>query len=48
LALGSFLAWFEGSQALDRVINLERKPNTNDDSITTELVYMVKRVTKII
>ena len=44
LALGSFLAWFEGSQALDRIINMERKNKTNEDIVTTELVYMIKRV----
>ena len=48
LALGSFLAWFEGSQALDRIIYMEKRNRRDDDVINTELVYMVKRVTFII
>ena len=27
LAMTSFLAWFEGSQALDRIINMEKQPS---------------------
>ena len=47
LALSAFLAWFEGSQALDRIINLEKLKHTSEETITTEMVYMVKRVTPI-
>ena len=48
LALSAFLAWFEGSQALDRIINLEKLKHTSEETITTEMVYMVKRVTIIV
>ena len=41
----SFLAWFEGSQALDRIINLEKqKSAAHDAGVVTEMVYMIKRV----
>ena len=29
---------------MDRIINMERKNRTNEDIVTTELVYMIKRV----
>ena len=47
-ALTSFLNWFDGSQALERIINIERakfkgRRKFKEDT-TTELVYMIKRV----
>ena len=29
---------------MDRIINMERRNKTNEDIISTELVYMIKRV----
>ena len=44
LALSSFLNWFEGSQALDRIIKMEKqKSAANDSGVITEMVYMIKR-----
>ena len=41
--MGSFLAWFGGSQALDRIIKLERM-GVPDDKILMEINYMVRKV----
>ena len=41
--MGSFLAWFGGSQALDRIIKLERM-GIPDDKILMEINYMVRKV----
>ena len=44
LAVSSFLNWFEGSQALDRIIKMEKqKSAANDSGVITEMVYMIKR-----
>ena len=47
-ALESFLVWFEDSQALERVINMERQKRSRDDVVSREVYYMIKRVTWII
>ena len=47
LALSSFLAWFEGSQALERIIKLERRRHFSGEvvgGVVTTLLYMIKRV----
>ena len=44
-ALESFLVWFEDSQALERVINMERQKRSRDDVVSREVYYMIKRVT---
>ena len=41
--MGSFLAWFGDSQALERIIKLERMGVT-DEKIVMEITYMVKKV----
>ena len=41
--MGAFLSWFRGSQALDRIIKLERM-GIPDDKIIMEINYMVKKV----
>ena len=41
--MGAFLSWFRGSQALDRIIKLERM-GIPDDKILMEINYMVKKV----
>ena len=48
VALQSFQAWFEDSQALSRIINLERMDRTGEESIFNELTYMIKRVYTIL
>ena len=40
----SFLRWFEDSQALDRVVKLERQKRSKEDVVSKELFYMIKRV----
>ena len=47
LALSSFLAWFDGSQALERIIKLERRRHCSGEvvsGVVTTLLYMIKRV----
>ena len=47
LALSSFLAWFDGSQALERIIKLERRRHFSGEvvgGVVTTLLYMIKRV----
>ena len=47
LALSSFLAWFDGSQALERIIKLERRRHFSGETVSgvvTTLLYMIKRV----
>ena len=47
LALSSFLAWFDGSQALERIIKLERRRHLFGEvvgGVVTTLLYMIKRV----
>ena len=47
LALSSFLAWFDGSQALERIIKLERRRHSSGEvvsGVVTTLLYMIKRV----
>ena len=41
--MGSFLSWFGGSQALDRIIKLERM-GVPDDKIIMEINYMVRKL----
>ena len=41
--MGAFLSWFGDSQALDRIIKLERL-GVSDEKIIMELTYMVKKV----
>ena len=43
-ALDSFLDWFEDSQALERIVNMERKNKTKEDVVSREMFYMIKRV----
>ena len=47
LALSSFLAWFQGSQALERIIKMERRRHFyggGGGGVVTEILYMIKRV----
>lgn len=41
--MGPFLSWFGGSQALERIIKLERM-GVSDEKILMELNYMIKKV----
>lgn len=41
--MGAFLAWFGESQALERIIKMERMGVT-DEKIIMEITYMVKKV----
>lgn len=41
--MGAFLAWFGDSQALERIIKLERM-GVPDEKIIMEITYMVKKV----
>ena len=41
--MGAFLSWFGNSQALDRIIKLERMGVT-DEKIMMEMNYMIKKV----
>ena len=40
----SFLSWFEDSQALERVMKLQRQNKSKEDVVSTEIFYMIKRV----
>ena len=43
----SFLRWFEDSQALERVVKLERQNRSKEDVVSKELFYMIKRVSQM-
>ena len=46
-ALNYFLTWFDHSQALERIINIERNRKRFKEDISSELIYMTKRVRKM-
>lgn len=43
-ALNFFLTWFDQSQALERIIYMERNKRRFKEDVSSELVYMTKRV----